>query len=279
MPFHPNGLGQDLGDSLAVVGSPLYTTGEVWYVNSAGGSDSYDGRNHLAPLATTSQAITNASAGDVIVLMDGHTETLSSVISISKALTIVGGGQSDGKPTANFTASSSNNIFSIEADNVQIRNIYFKETTYPNSSGGHINVQTGSGLFLMEGNYHECGVDMTHAVVLVSTASGPVSFRNTTFVNTGTDATDPPLTAIDDRQGYTGVVLLDGCTFDGGTIGWTAGYAYTQDGGAANTVFADRITHLRGADVGLISTTTGYWQVSSSSDEPRIDWGLSAGGG
>lgn len=278
MPYHPNGLGQSLGDSLVISpGGPIYTSGKVWYVSSSTGNSGYDGRNDKRPLDTLANAQTAASSGDVIVLMDGHAETLTSKLTISKELIIVGGGQSDGKPTVKFTNNqAADHLFDITADNVQLRNIWFEEESQSNSAP---TLATSGKGFRMVGCYMELDGNTTDCGLLLEQTTDELAFlHNCTFVSTATTISSVPDTAI--RVNDTSMTLWAvGVTFDGGTYGFEAGYAYDEDQAAASPdarVFDD-LTLLRGADMRFIGADTIVVQVSSDSNEPRIDTDGSSG--
>jgi hypothetical protein len=84
------------------------------------------GRNPSTPLATLAYALTlcTANQGDVIVLMPGHAETISSAGGITcsvAGVTIIGQGVGTSRPT--FTWSATAATWAISADNVSIRGI------------------------------------------------------------------------------------------------------------------------------------------------------------
>lgn len=268
MPVHPNGLGQSLGDSLVVVGGPIYTTGKVWYVDSTVGSNSYDGRSDKRPLATLAQAQTNASNGDIIVLLADHAETYTSALTITKELVIAGAGSSSGNPTVTFTNNQSGGyLFNITADNVELRNIWFEEESQSNSFP---TIASSGDNLRMVGCYMQLDENTAHAGVQLDQAAGEVAFiHNCTFVSTAAAIGSVPDTAIF-KQGA-GYLRMVGVTLDGGSYGFEGGYAYDEDQGAGGETVVDQITLLRGADMRLHTSTVGFVQVSSDSDEPRID--------
>ena len=106
------------------------TTGEVWFVDS-GATNTSDGNlgdSPQRPLATLNGAMTRATAsnGDMVVLMPGHAETVTSATShvISKAgLTIVGVGIGSNRPTFTFDATSSS--FEMDSANTILENVLF----------------------------------------------------------------------------------------------------------------------------------------------------------
>src|SRR5688572_8640882 len=100
MKSFPSGIGASTGDSLLTAAN-LHITGDVWYVDSATGVDGASlGKQRLAPLDTLAQAVTNASDGDAIVFLAGHTETLTAVQTISKKLLLASEGAGIGSMAA-----------------------------------------------------------------------------------------------------------------------------------------------------------------------------------
>ena len=112
------------------------TTGAIYWVDSVNGNDSNAGTNRNEAKATLSSAITAATAnnGDMIILESGHTETLTSSLTISKAgLRIFGLGTGSNKP--NFTIDAAIDGFGITGANVEINGLRFPVgTTTGNTS-------------------------------------------------------------------------------------------------------------------------------------------------
>lgn len=86
------------------------TNGNVWFVNSLVGSDGFPG-TWDQPFATLAKACanTNLLAGDTIVCMEGHSETVTGAAGIlcaTAGVNIVGYGNNIGAPTINFTTST-----------------------------------------------------------------------------------------------------------------------------------------------------------------------------
>lgn len=105
----------------------------VWFVNNSSsglpvgaiaGSDGNRGDSPREPFSTLSQAITAATAGrgDVIVVMPGHAETLTSATTISKAgLQIVGCKIGNKRPT--FTINGAVDLFSLTGANITLQGL------------------------------------------------------------------------------------------------------------------------------------------------------------
>jgi hypothetical protein len=99
------------------------TTGKYFFVDSTTGSNGNSGLDKDHPFADVATAIsaTTASKGDVIVLMPGHSETVSTTITPKAGSTIVGLGF--GRNRAVFTsAASALDVFTISANNVTLQN-------------------------------------------------------------------------------------------------------------------------------------------------------------
>lgn len=100
------------------------TTGEIWFVSSGSGSNSNSGLAPNVPLATLAAAISAASAGDRIYLMEGHAET-TTALAVSKAgLEIIGLGAGRRRPALTATTASTD-LVNVTAANVTIKNVRF----------------------------------------------------------------------------------------------------------------------------------------------------------
>lgn len=105
------------------------TTGNYWFVSSLSGSDGNLGNESTKPKATLQGAInaSTASNGDVIILMPGHVETLTSAaaVNVSKSgLYIVALGVGTARATFTFATSTAAS-FDITATNCALDNLLF----------------------------------------------------------------------------------------------------------------------------------------------------------
>jgi len=266
---YPNGLGESLADSLAV-NAPFYTTGAVWYVSHATGTDAATpaGQNRTKPLATIGQAYTNATDGDVIVLMDGHTETRTAVLTLAKRLLIIGGGESDGKPTVKLTLdAAAASLFSITAAGVEIRNVWVQENTQTNATA---RIAVGAARARFKGCYFECGATDTGAAMQIGAVT-TVELEACTFVSTATLRTAQPLTAVSFNGTATDVRFRE-CTFDGGTVGFSAYWAVEgADDAVAGVTFED-CSLLRGADIIVNDDATGWVSGGTATESALINF-------
>lgn len=130
---YPNGF----SNGLTVRGLPIQIAqpGQVFWVNGSSvladdgvlGSDGNRG-TYQKPFATIDYAIGQCTAnrGDVIMVMPGHTETISAAGSIAAdvaGVAIVGLGSGSKRPTLSFTAAAAS--ITVSAANVTFKNILF----------------------------------------------------------------------------------------------------------------------------------------------------------
>ncbi|HXT99480.1 MAG TPA: hypothetical protein VN903_00720, partial [Polyangia bacterium] len=137
MRFYPNGAGESLGGDVLCSQTPIITSGNVWWVNSATGTDAASpaGQDREKPLATLVQANTNATAGDIIFLQSGHTETMTVAFGALKAVTVVGVGTTSGKPAAQLKINAAAaGLLSTATGVSELRNIYFPAAVQSDTS-------------------------------------------------------------------------------------------------------------------------------------------------
>ena len=116
-----------------------YTTGAVWFVNSASGTNSVGyGYSPDAPFASVDYAMSqvNVSKADRVYVMPGHTETLTAAgtsvgnggvfigNTLSAGVQIIGLGTGRLRPTFNYTTAAAASM-NIGAANVLLRNLVF----------------------------------------------------------------------------------------------------------------------------------------------------------
>ena len=103
---------------------------DVFYVDSGNGSDVNDGRDPGFPMATIDAAINRCTAnqGDVILVQPGHTETLTTQISLDVAgVSIIGVGVGNLRPRLTINAVIDG--IDIGANNCRVENIRFIAST------------------------------------------------------------------------------------------------------------------------------------------------------
>ena len=116
---------------MPLIGSgPVMTTGKVFFVHATTGSDGNNGESPEQPFATLDYAIGRCTANknDIIIVMPGHAETVTSAITVDIAgLSIIGIGNGTNRPA--FTCNAAIDCIDVTANNVLIENLYFPAST------------------------------------------------------------------------------------------------------------------------------------------------------
>ncbi len=167
--------------SLNVAGVPTMgmsgipaTSGSVWFVDSVHGTAAGPG-DADNPYATITQAQTQAVAGDVVVMLSGHAETVSSAggITLSKAgVTYFGLGNGTERPTFTF-ATSTAATFLITGADISISN--FAATTSVDQIVSPF-VVSGSHVSMLNWTWFD-GSAILEAVRAVLTTNGANDFQ------------------------------------------------------------------------------------------------------
>ena len=103
--------------------------GQAFYVDSATGSNSYDGTSWTKAVATLDYAVglCTAGRGDIIFLAPGHAETGTAAAFVDldvAGITVQGVGAGSLKPTFTFGTAATCD-WDVDADNVTVRNVRF----------------------------------------------------------------------------------------------------------------------------------------------------------
>lgn len=287
MRFLPNGAGATVGGSL-VTARPLYLfAGNVWYVSSTTGVDGAGlGKDRERPLATLAQAQTNASAGDIVVLMNGHTETLAARLVISKTLYICGEGSSGGLPTVSYRSSSTaDNIFNITATNVELDNILFLESSSGNTGNDTLVTGQGGGKVYIQAAdcritncyFQEGSKDLLSGVIAYGAAGAAIDrfeLTATTFISTATQFYPPsgtvrPTFAIRIPAGSNDMVW-EGAVFSDGTVGFST-CAVEAVGAASVRARLRNVSLLLGASARFHASSTGWLHVGTSTGGAMVE--------
>lgn len=273
MIIRPNGLGELLGSEVATT-KPLYTSGNVWYVNSSGGVDAASpaGKDREKPLATLSQAHTNLTAGDIVCLMAGHTETYTAALAISKQCYIVGGGASGGIPTVNFTMNAAaQDTFQLTAAGTEVWNIRFKEASQTNTGSTYLaKVGIAAATVSLFGCYFDMGAKDNMGGVFFNGGSSSCRLENCTFVSTATAVATRPGSAIAVQAAATiSDLSLIGLTLSDGTVGYQ-NPAFNGSGATSWTRLRVRgLSLLLGAEM-EVGTLSGYVGNTTSTGGGRF---------
>lgn len=264
----PNGVGGDTGDTLGTC-APLSFSGNVWFVNSATGDNAYNGGSEQAPKSTLAGAYAAAAAGDIIVLMDGHTETLTTTLTIALAgLTIVGLGSSGGYPTVKFHVNSVTTLFSVTAAGVTIRNIWMEANQQEDTSA---RISVAGANFKLLSCYIACDQYDGGSAVTLAAGADSARLEDVRFVNTATSNISQPATAMLVGGAISDLWLI-GVVFDAGTAGFANFYAADLSTAAITRIRGENVTLKNGADIRLHASTTGYFNAQTVTGAGKVFW-------
>ena len=265
-----NGIGGSTGATLATA-SPLYMSGNVWFVSSASGDASYSGKDRKVPLDGLAAAIGVAANDDIIVLLSDHAEVVSTPITADKRLTIIGEGLNSGKPTASMTQGhTTSNVITVTAANVTFDNILFKPHTSA-STGKYIDTAVAD--MAVKNCYFEMDENSDAPSISLQSGADNCRISGCTFESTAETVNDLPVEAVTVAAAITGLTMED-CIFNGGIYGFetSGGDPWAFDGSAA-AITSYRIhglTLLNGSDFKLNTSSTGYVSMSSATQDGRL---------
>lgn len=238
---------------------PLVVTGSVWWVSSITGSNANAGTQEL-PFATLAQAITSSTTnnGDVIILLSGHTETITSAISVSKAVAIYGVGSGSSAP--NFIVNGNVDCIQMSAANSELNNIYFPAGTAANTSRVKIdaaNVKVKGCTFL-------CGTNDTNTVLItLNGLYARVDSCSMTITASG------PASGVLVQSASAAGVRISNSTFNGSaSFNWTNGAIYSTF--AHLSYNYDSITLTNRASIIHTAAAKGYVTNVVASNNSRI---------
>lgn len=258
---YTSGGGGTTGDQVAI-NAPIYLggTGHIWYVCSLNGVDSgARGKERERPLATLAQAVTNATAGDIIIFLQGHAETIAANVNVNKALTIVseGSGTSRARLTCGVSAAA---MMTLTQTGSSLNNIYFPASTAAPTSRVNINA---AGV-VSDNCYFECGANDTTASVTFASSASSCQLTNAYFLATASQP-GPAIVSINALAG----MFFEEVTVDGGSFGFN-GFAISF-AGVLTAVYANKIHQLNNADVSLANGWTGLWIPGTVSQSARFE--------
>ncbi len=244
----PNGIAETLGDTL-VTSSPLFTTGDIHYLDnsSADAADTLsNGISKSKPFETLAYAISQASDGDIIVVLGGHSEALIAEVDITVAVVVAGAGETDGAPEASFSNySATGYCIRLSAAGSELRNLRFAQ--HPSSAAiPQVNVAaTGCRII---GCHFEAG-EHNNVSSLSLDAALITYVKNCTFESVATEADDLPQSGL---TMSTGTLFLENCVFDDNDFGYST--PALRATGAA-TIRAEGNSFLNGASASMVEAS------------------------
>lgn len=270
MPQWPNGLGQNLGDQL-VTERPLHTNYKVSFVSSVTGSDTNTGKDPDAAFATLGHAVTDeGGTAGIIVLLSGHTETMTAAVTPPAGTIIVGAGSSGGRPTVKLTMNNPNTAMVIaSANGVQVRNIWFCPNLQDSNISRVLFLSGADGL--VSGCYFECGGHDLAGAVEVSTGGNNVTIDGCTFISTATSSAVRPSNGIQVSANVADLTVTN-CIFSEGSNGYS-GNAFNCNV-TVTRLRGENLAFLLGADALIGASTTGIFMPTTTTGSSIVTWAV-----
>lgn len=244
-----------------------------WYVApTASGTASGNSCSNAAVGTNLQNIINNAAAGDVINLTGG-TFTITTAITISKALTLKGAGMG---ATKIRTGAAQLSPFSITANNVIIRDLTIQE--FPGSVGGNkgVYVDGKTGAQILNVEFKDFPAGQNSEVVIANNVNGAVGlvidgcwFHNGANTNAITVNRNSSTNNMSVTVQNTVIAAMDN------SRSFPAGIYYNQVSGSAggtfvlnidNCVFSCLTTNARGAAIGLYGGAGSFIPTINISD-------------
>jgi hypothetical protein len=244
-----------------LTGEPYVCSDSTIWVDSITGSDSNAGTEETAPKATVFGAsgaisVLTGSLSELVVCKETHRETISGAYTWSKGgITLISRGS--GTARAQFTNAD---IITVSGAAVRIENCYFPPASA--AINRKFNV-TGAG-FEMRDCQLDGGANEATDLMLIN-AVAHATIRGTTFKVTasvtGTTRTGLRVT------GAATNCLVEACTFNGGSYGWTSGYALQIESATTDQFRVRDLTLLNYSFAGAsTSGAKGYFGGAHSID-------------
>ncbi len=258
---YPNGF----ANGLSVRGMPIVTAhpGRVFWVNNSsvvsasngiGGSDSNPG-TYVKPFSTIAGALLNcvASRGDIIMLMPGHAETVSSATGLLlnvAGVALVGLGAGSLRPTITLDTANTATI-AVSAANISIVNVLFKANFLAIASLFTLSTAANFALDRCEFKDNSSVLNFARIVTTSATsnAADGLSIENSQMYGSGTTSNSclVKMVGTNDRLTIRGNYVAHAAVTDAGLMPISTGKVVT------NLICADNIMNF----VGATSATTG----------------------
>ena len=211
-----------------LTGDPYVSSDSVIWVDSVTGSDSNAGTEQRYPKATVFGAsgaisVCTSSNSNMVLCLKTHRETVSAYTWSTNGVTLISLGS--GSDRAQFTCSG---IIQVTATEARVENCYFPV----NSSSIARKFSVDAAGFEMRDCYLLSGANDATAIVRVN-AAAHATFRGCSFVVSAEASGTTRVGLL--ATGASTNLLVEDCTFDGGSFGWSSGYALNID-----TATADR---------------------------------------
>lgn len=250
--FFQQGCGGTTGAAITAL-APYMSSGTVWYVDSETGTDAASpaGQNREKPLATLAQAHSNAANnGDVIILLETHNEVLTGNVILSKGVIVAAEGSSSGVPTVEIGFDAAGRLF-LSGVGTELHNVKLTPRTAAGANP-RVNMATQTA---MRGCYIECDEHDTGAGVQLDSGADNVVVESCTFISVATDATAQPESALKISGASSTDLLITGCVFSDGTVGFSNFYACDLSSDAVTRLEIRNLSLLLGAELKINSSS------------------------
>ena len=281
MAVYPQGIvASSTGAYRGVSGVPILTSRSVWYVSSthARASNTNIGSEPEEPFLTLAQAITDSSAGDIIMVMAGHVDAAADHDLNKDGLLVIGQGSSTTKPQFPGSAASDASTFTLSKAGTMIRNLrIWQAENDGNTPVSLVDISiTGCAVEDCQLNQgtDRAGDDQAESgpsAILLSGTAARATIRNNSFIKrTVTEAasgsSQSPQNGVLFSVIAAGTKII-GNTFDGGTVGYDLGAVHVPNGIACVDLYLQGNTFSNGADV--LTAGTGsirFWGYGNTFD-------------
>jgi len=263
-------------DSQNVPGAPTVfldraaVAGQAWFVDS--GVAQSGGASPDTAVGTIAEAVALASAnnGDVIFVLPGHAETVTSPIALSKAgVRVVGIGDGAARPT--ITPSGTIDGIDVTGANCLIENLYFAEN---GTSGATSDINVAAANLTIRGCRFDLGANDKECITVAADGDGLV-VEDCTFLVTA----DGPDAAIEIEAAGCDNVEIRRNLFHGGSAAnaWDAAAINSSVAHTNARIYRNRFVHGIAMDAAT-SVSTSAWDndygvaCRPSADSPLTLW-------
>jgi hypothetical protein len=266
-----DGIGADTGPQLAIT-EPLRMSGNIWYVNSEDTSTGGSGKSRGNAFKTLAAAVAAAADHDIISLLPTHQESITGTVTITKELTIVGEGKSDGSPMARLIyddTTTSAGMLDIQAP-CRLLNILFPANDGQDHNGPYVRV-TADDIEIDECEF-EIDIGTEWAIInTIATSVSRLQVNNSLFKVVGTETIHTNISTAVYLDGGCPDLKMRGTVFD-----WSGQnssyYALEVATVASSPIRLENMSLLGGADVFLHPNCQGYVNVQTSTGGSKVVW-------
>jgi hypothetical protein len=150
---------EQAGTGLAAIANP--PAGRIWYVDSTNGNNGNPGWSAIYPLATLTQALTKAEAGDTIVLAPGGSETVTATLSVAVANLKIICPVANPKAGYTITGAGTLALMTVTAAGVHVEGLAFAHTGTTASAQGILTTNAADRLVVKNCLFDDSAISAT----------------------------------------------------------------------------------------------------------------------